>query len=104
MIESCGFGFPPSNYTLSGERPLSRRDYCGLSLTLSVVVVEHYPVMCLPQFVRPRGVGKESRVAPFAALRMQYRQPRLAGRVKALGRDLPEPARTLCIVKSPSYA
>src|SRR5215475_12634378 len=93
IVKGGAFGLPPSNHTASGERPLLRRDYRALFFALSAVVVEYYPILGLSQFVRQRRVGEESRVAPFAALRMQHRQPRPAGRVESLGGDLPEPAR-----------
>src|SRR5262249_42311354 len=93
IVKGGAFGLPPSNYAASGEWPFIRRDYRALFLSLSAVVIEHYPIVGLPQFVSQRRVGEEGRLAPFAAPRMQHGQPCLAGRVESPGRDLSEPAR-----------
>src|SRR5262249_34666640 len=68
IVERGALVLPPSNDTASGKRPSLRRDHRALSLTVSAVVVEHYPVARLSQFVRPPRVGEESCVTPFATL------------------------------------
>ncbi len=83
MVEPLAFLFPAADDGFPFERTALRGDHGGLPFFEAAVVVQHHPIARAAGFVRVRAVGKERGVVAKAAMRMENREPSLAGGIEA---------------------